>query len=149
MDTGSKWIWGQLVVLALIAISILLFGGEPQVATTIVAIVLFLLGQGMAIAAALQMRQYLTVHPAPAPGASLLRGGIYAHVRHPMYGGVLLMAAAVSVFDINLIAGLLTAGLVPLFYGKSRYEESLLVETFLGYPEYRNRVTRRFIPWIL
>ncbi len=149
MDTGSKWVWAQFVVLLAIGVSIFTFGGEPQVAATIIAIVLFVGGQGIAIAAALRMRQYLTAHPAPAHGAALLRDGIYGMVRHPMYGGVILMAAAVSVFDLNLVAGLLTIGLVALFSGKSRYEESLLADVFLGYSDYQEQVTRRFIPWVL
>lgn len=149
MDTGSKWVWAQFGLLLLIAIAVVVSGGEPQPITTLIAIVLFVSGQGIAIAAALGMRQYLTAHPAPAPGASLLRGGIYGKVRHPMYGGVILMAAAVAIFDRNLVAGLLTVGLVGLFFGKSRYEESLLAEAFLGYAEYQRQVTRRFIPWVL
>lgn len=149
MDTGSKWVWAQFLMLVLIAISILLFGGQPQAVATLIAVVLFVAGQGIAIAAALKMRQYLTAHPAPARGAVLLRGGIYGMVRHPMYGGVILMCAAVAVFDLNVIAAVLTGGLVALFYGKSGYEETLLVEAFLGYADYQEQVTRRFIPWVL
>ena len=146
---GSRWVLAQFVVLVLIAVAIALTGSEPQIGSTLVAIVLFLIGQGMAVAAAIQMRQYISAHPAPAPGASLLQNGIYSLVRHPMYGGVMLMAAAVSVFDRNVVAVLLTVGLTGLFFGKSRYEESLLRDVFLGYPEYANRVQRRFIPWVL
>ena len=148
MTTGTKWVLAQLVVLIWIAIAVALVGGEPTAPTTIVAILLFIVGQGMAIAAALQMRQYISAHPAPAPGASLLQSGIYRHVRHPMYGGVMLMAGAIAVFDVNPAAVALTVLLAAVFHGKSRYEESLLAATFLGYPEYQKRVTRRFIPWI-
>lgn len=149
MNTGSKWVLGQFALLAAIGLAVAFFGGDPAVSTTLAAIVLFLIGQGMAIAAALKMRQYISAHPAPAPGASLLRGGIYGLVRHPMYGGVFFMALAVAVFDQNLIAIVLTMALAALFFGKSSYEETLLEETFLGYADYRKQVTRRFIPWVL
>ena len=149
MDTGSKWVWAQFGVVLLIGISILMFGGEPQAWATVIAVALFVVGQVIAIAAALKMRQYLTAHPAPAHGAALLRDGVYGLARHPMYGGVILMAAAVSVFDLNVVAGLLTVGLVVLFFGKSRYEESLLTDAFLGYAAYQQQVSRRFIPWVL
>jgi len=139
----------QLLVLVLIAIAVALYGGEATAPTTIAAVVLFIAGQGMAIAAALQMRHYISAHPAPAPGASLLQDGIYRFVRHPMYGGVMLMAGAIALFDVNPAALVLTAVLAVVFHGKARYEESLLAATFLGYPEYRKRVTRRFIPWVL
>ena len=148
MTTGTKWVVAQAVVLALIAMAVIWLGGEATLPTTIVAILLFIAGQGMAIAAALQMRQYISVHPAPAPGASLLQNGIYRLVRHPMYGGVMLMAAAIAVFDVNPAALVLTGLLAAVFHGKSRYEESLLAATFPGYADYRARVTRRFIPWI-
>jgi protein-S-isoprenylcysteine O-methyltransferase Ste14 len=149
MTTGSKWVMAQLVVLVMIAISVAFSGGEATAVTTIVAIVLFIAGQGMAIAAALQMRQYISAHPSPAPGASLLQNGIYRHVRHPMYGGVMLMAGAIALFDVNPVALILTAVLAVVFHGKSRYEESLLAAAFLGYREYQRRVTRRFIPWLI
>lgn len=149
MTTGTKWVVAQAVVLLLIAMTVVWLGGEATTPTTVAAILLFIAGQGMAVAAALQMRQYISAHPAPAPGASLLQGGIYRLVRHPMYGGVMLMAAAIAVFDVNPAAFLLTAVLAVVFYGKSRYEESLLAATFLGYEDYRERVTRRFIPWIV
>ncbi len=149
MTTGSKWVMAQFVMLVLIAVAVALYGGEGTAVTTIVAVVLFLAGQGMAVAAAVQMRHHISAHPAPAPGASLLEGGIYRFVRHPMYGGVMLMAGAIAVFDVNPAALVLTAALALVFHGKSRYEEALLAATFLGYPKYRKRVTRRFIPWIV
>ncbi|NND04326.1 MAG: isoprenylcysteine carboxylmethyltransferase family protein [Acidimicrobiia bacterium] len=149
MNTGSKWVLGQFLLLVGIGLSVAFFGGDPSPATTIAALALFVLGQGMALAAALKMREYISAHPAPAPGASLLSDGVYGIVRHPMYGGVFFMALAVAVFDRNLVALLLTAALAFLFYGKSTYEESLLEETFLGYSEYQQRVRRRFIPWVL
>lgn len=149
MNTGSKWVLGQFGLLAAIGLAVAFSGGDPAVGSTLLAIVLFLMGQGMAIAAALKMRQYISAHPAPAPGASLLRDGIYGLVRHPMYGGVFFMALAVAVFDRNLIAVALTVALAGLFYGKSSYEETLLEATFPGYSDYRKRVIRRFIPWVL
>jgi protein-S-isoprenylcysteine O-methyltransferase Ste14 len=139
----------QLAVLVLIAIAVALLGGAANPVATIVAAVLFIAGQGMAIAAAVQMRRFISAHPAPAPGASLLQDGIYRHVRHPMYGGVMLMALAIAVFDVNPVAVVLTAVLAIVFHGKSRYEESLLVATFPAYPAYRDRVVRRFVPWMI
>lgn len=139
----------QFVMLVLIGLAIAFSGGSPTPATTVAAIVLFLVGQGMAVAAVLKMRQYISAHPAPAPGASLLNSGIYGLVRHPMYGGVLLVAAAISLFDINWIGLALVGVLAGVFHGKATYEETLLDKAFLGYDAYRKQVTRRFIPWVL
>ena len=148
MNTGSKWVLAQFIILLFIGLSVAFLGGSPQASTTIIAVVLFVAGQGMAVAAALKMREYISAHPAPAPGAKLLADGIYGQVRHPMYGGVLLMAAAFAVFDLNLVAAALTLLLGVVFYGKSSYEEGLLAATFLGYADYMQRVPRRFIPWV-
>lgn len=138
----------QFIVLVFIGLAVAFLGSSPKPVTTIIAVVLFVLGQGMAVAAALKMRQYISAHPAPAPGAKLLADGIYGLVRHPMYGGVLLMAAAFAVYDLNLAAAVLTTMLGAVFYGKSSYEEGLLAATFLGYADYMQRVPRRFIPWV-
>ena len=148
MNTGSRWVLAQFLLLVFIGLAVAFLGGSPQPATTIIAAILFVLGQGMAVAAALKMRQYITAHPAPAPGAKLLADGIYGMVRHPMYGGVLLMAGAFAVFDLNVLAAVLTLALGGVFYGKSMYEEGLLTATFLGYADYVERVPRRFIPWV-
>jgi protein-S-isoprenylcysteine O-methyltransferase Ste14 len=148
VNTGSKWVLAQFVVLLFIGLAVAFLGGSPQPATTVVAAVLFVAGQAMAVAAAFKMRQYISAHPAPAPGAKLLADGIYGQVRHPMYGGVLLMAAAFAVFDLNVFAAALTVLLGAIFRGKSNYEEGLLVATFLGYADYMRRVPRRFIPWV-
>lgn len=149
MNTGTKWVLAQFAMLVLIGLTVAFSGGSPTAPTTVVAIILFLAGQGMAVAAVLKMRQYISAHPAPAPGASLLNGGIYGLVRHPMYGGVLLVAAAISIFDVNWIGLALTGVLAAVFHGKATYEEGLLEKAFLGYAEYRKQVTRRFIPWVL
>ena len=148
MNTGSRWVLAQFAVLAAIAVAVALWGDSPAPLTTVIAVVLFVAGQAMAVAAALQMKNFISAHPAPAPGATLLSSGIYGLVRHPMYGGVLLMAAAFATFDRNPIAGLLVVLLGLVFIGKSSYEEGLLSDAFLGYPAYRDRVGRRFIPFV-
>lgn len=139
---------GQFLLLIAIGIAVALGGSDPRIVTTVAAVVLFVAGQAMALAAAVKMRQYISAHPKPAPGAALLRDGVYGLVRHPMYGGVFFMALAVAVFDRNVVAIALCLALAALFYGKSSYEETLLEQTFLGYPEYRQSVTHRFIPWL-
>jgi len=149
MSTGSRWVFVQFVLLLAIGFSIALFGGEPRPAATIVAVVVFAAGQGMALAAAWQMRRFLTAHPAPTPGAILLQSGIYGLVRHPMYGGVLLIAAAVAIFDLNPVAAALTIVLAGVFVGKVAYEETLLAKAYVAYESYRAQVPKRFIPWLI
>ena len=75
----------------------------------------------------------------------LRTGGVYRLVRHPIYGGVILIALGSSLVWSPL-ALLPTALLVVLFELKSRREESLLLERFPGYETYRRRVRWRFVP---
>ena len=48
------------------------------------------------------------------------------------------------------LAGLIgTAVLAVLWWRKSLVEERNLTARFPGYPEYRARVPRRFLPWLI
>jgi protein-S-isoprenylcysteine O-methyltransferase Ste14 len=87
--------------------------------------------------------------PLPRPGAraSLRQGGIFGLVRHPVYGGVILIGLGWSLADAPL--GLVpTALLAVLFDLKARREETWLIERFPEYDAYRARTPRRFVPWL-
>jgi protein-S-isoprenylcysteine O-methyltransferase Ste14 len=89
----------------------------------------------------------LTPYPRPVQGGRLRDGGVYALARHPIYGGVLLLALAWSLATSWVALGpAVLLGL--LFELKSRREELWLAEHHEGYPAYRERVRRRFIPWV-
>lgn len=84
--------------------------------------------------------------PLPHPNRSGLRaGGLYAHARHPMYGGVLMLAVgwSLALAPWGLLPTVALAGVLDL---KSRREEVWLAETYPGYADYRERVRRRFWP---
>jgi protein-S-isoprenylcysteine O-methyltransferase Ste14 len=87
----------------------------------------------------------LTPLPRPREGAAFRDGGVYGRARHPIYGGVLLLALGMSLFT-SPVALLPTALLVVLFEGKSRREEAWLLDRYEGYAAYRERVRRRFLP---
>jgi protein-S-isoprenylcysteine O-methyltransferase Ste14 len=73
--------------------------------------------------------------------------GVYAFARHPIYGGVLLLAIGWSVAQASLATLGATALLWLLFEAKSRYEERTLVEAYPAYPAYA-AATRRFVPFV-
>ncbi len=89
----------------------------------------------------------LTPFPKPVAEGDLRKDGVYALVRHPMYGGVLLTAAAWT-----LVSSPLTA--VPSLLGaafleaKRRREEAWLADQHPGYEDYRRQVRRALIPWV-
>jgi protein-S-isoprenylcysteine O-methyltransferase Ste14 len=88
-----------------------------------------------------------TTLPRPRRTGHLRQHGIYRLVRHPVYGGVLLLALGWSLADAPLALAP-TALLAVLFDLKSRREEAWLVEQYPEYGAYRARTPRRFIPLV-
>jgi protein-S-isoprenylcysteine O-methyltransferase Ste14 len=89
----------------------------------------------------------LTPFPRPVDDGELRKGGAYAFVRHPIYGGVLLVSLAWSMVASPL-ALLPTAVLALVFEGKRRREEMWLVEQYPDYEGYRRLVPKCFIPFV-
>jgi protein-S-isoprenylcysteine O-methyltransferase Ste14 len=78
---------------------------------------------------------------------ALIRSGPYAHVRHPIYTG-LLLALLGTVLAIGEWRGLAALALALLaFAWKSRAEEGRMRETFPEYEQYR-RETASLIPFV-
>ena len=88
----------------------------------------------------------LTPGTEPLPGAELITTGAYAHVRHPIYaGGVLLLAGytlAWSNWTLGLVVGVIA---LQYFQAKARAEERWLVERFPAYKAYMRHVPRRVL----
>lgn len=89
----------------------------------------------------------LTPFPKPVEQASLRRDGAYGLVRHPMYGGVLLMALGWSLASspLALLPWTVAAGFLD---AKRRYEEAWLLEEHPEYEEYRASVRHSFVPLV-
>lgn len=94
-----------------------------------------------------RLGEQLTPYPRPAEGGSLKQDGVYGLVRHPIYGGILLLVLAWALITSPLVLAP-TAVLVGLFEAKHRREELWLTERFPDYAAYRRRVRHRFIPFL-
>lgn len=99
---------------------------------------------GMVVAGA-SLGRGLTASPLPHRAARLRTGGLYAHVRHPIYSALLLVAAGRVVVSGSLVRATLMVALLALLTGKARWEEQLLAERFPDYPGYAAFVPR-FVP---
>jgi protein-S-isoprenylcysteine O-methyltransferase Ste14 len=89
----------------------------------------------------------LTPFPKPVQQANLRRDGAYGLVRHPMYGGVLLLASAWSL--VSSPAALAPWAVAALFLdAKRRREESWLSEEQPEYEAYRQEVRHSFVPFV-
>jgi protein-S-isoprenylcysteine O-methyltransferase Ste14 len=88
----------------------------------------------------------LTSVPRPRATAELVDSGIYAHVRHPIYGGIIIGAVGWSMALVSLLAVPFVLALAVFLDLKTRREERWLRERFSAYDAYAAR-TRRLIPW--
>jgi protein-S-isoprenylcysteine O-methyltransferase Ste14 len=104
-------------------------------------------GQVLFISGLAAIRQSLTPFPRPLEHAHLLEGGAYRLVRHPIYGGLILIALGWALISSPLVL-VFTVALVLVLEAKSRLEESMLRERFPEYDAYRRRVRWRFVPGV-
>ena len=122
-------------------------GGGSAGALRAVALAVMVAGLALAVAAGLGLGRNLTPLPVPIDGGRLVTAGVYAFARHPIYGGLLLVALGWSAFAGSL--GTLGAALAlwALFERKSRFEERALAARYPEYARYRAG-TRRFVPFV-
>jgi Phospholipid methyltransferase len=90
----------------------------------------------------LSLGSSFTPLPRPRARTHLRQSGIFRFVRHPVYGGVILIALGWSLAEAPL--GLLATALLALLFDlKARREEAWLSERFPEYAAYRARTPRR------
>ncbi len=81
-------------------------------------------------------------------GQELVDTGLYAHVRHPLYSGVILMAMALPI-ALGSWWGLIPAAVFVLsMLVRIKFEEEMLINGMGGYPNYQTRVKYKLIPGI-
>lgn len=148
---GEGWVILQVVLLALIAACGWWTGPDLEGTARIVALVagagLIAIGGFLAVRGVVDLRDALTPLPHPRPGAELVETGVYAHARHPIYGGLIVASVGWSLLTASAIALFLTVVLAGFFVLKSAREEAWLTAHYPGYTAYRAR-TKRFIPGI-
>jgi len=147
---GEGWVVIQLILLVVVAVAGLLgpaWSGPVRVATSIIGALLIAGGMALAARGLRDLRGALTPLPRPRADAELVETGVYAHIRHPIYGGLVVGAAGWGLLTASPAALVAAAGLLGFFELKSHREEAWLELHYAGYAAYRAR-TRRLIPWI-
>ena len=140
--------------MALLAVTVIVGlatrGGWPESVRTALAAVgllLIALGAVAAVLAVSGLGSALSALPAPLPDQQLRSSGIYAVVRHPIYGSLiaLTLGAALLTGPWTLLPATALAVVLDL---KRRVEEDFLSATYPGYAEYRSRVRWALAPYL-
>ena len=145
LERGGGWVAGQFLLLACLLALAALYPGTGPVAWRLVGVLVLVVAAAVAIAGAKALGRNLTPFPKPVAYAELVRHGIYAKIRHPLYAAVILAGFGWALVWLSWPALLAAAALGPFFHAKSCREEGFLRQKFPGYREYEGR-TRRFTP---
>jgi protein-S-isoprenylcysteine O-methyltransferase Ste14 len=142
---------GQIVLIGLIVLAGRPGLGRPipanplawlEVALGAAALVVAAWAVGRAL---VDLGRSLTPVPRPRSDGRLVTTGIYSHVRHPIYAGMILAGIGWSSITRSLAAFAAVLLLAALLDAKARREEAWLVERYPGYEKYRQR-SKRFVP---
>jgi len=148
---GEGWVLIQGVLLVLVAAAGWSLGpdwsGPARLVGVLVGIGLVATGIVLALRGVVDLGGAMTPLPHPRDGAALVQTGAYALVRHPIYGGLILVAFGWAIAQASVGAVILAAALATFLRLKSMREERWLEVRYPEYASYRSR-TRRFIPWI-
>ncbi len=147
---GEGWVILQGILLLLAGLAGWFGPAWAGVARVVGAAIgaLLMLGGGMlVIRGTLDLRSAFTPLPYPRAEAILIHTGVYARVRHPIYGGVIVGCVGWGLVSASIPALGVAVLIWAFFLVKSVREEAWLVERFPDYAAYRSR-TRRLIPWI-
>lgn len=81
-------------------------------------------------------------------GQRVIDTGLYAIVRHPMYGTTILMFLSMPLVLGSLTSLLIMLLYIPIIALRIRNEEHVLMEGLAGYKEYKERVRYKVIPYL-
>jgi protein-S-isoprenylcysteine O-methyltransferase Ste14 len=155
----DPWVWGQLALFLLVGAGAPLLPRHVNLGSADFILnrldPVWLRSLGLAILAAggfgivagiRSLGPNLTPGIEPLAGADLITTGAYAHVRHPIYAGVVLLLAGYTLVWSNWTLALIVGFIAYLYFqGKAAAEERWLVERFPAYLTYMRRVPRRVL----
>jgi protein-S-isoprenylcysteine O-methyltransferase Ste14 len=128
----------------------ILGGGIPIVGGSLMFLLgpgLFLVGAIIMILAINDMGSSLSPWPKPASNAKLVTDGLFSKMRHPIYAGLCMNLAGLSIATGSVERLLLTGLLLWTLAKKTEYEEQELQKKFPGdYESYMKKVPGRFFP---
>ncbi|MDR7544169.1 MAG: isoprenylcysteine carboxylmethyltransferase family protein [Armatimonadota bacterium] len=148
-ERGEWWVIGQGVLLLAMALAPAAWpcSTAPRVIWQTLGGSLILAGLGVAGRGAVELGPNLTPLPEPRPRGFLVRTGLYAHTRHPIYGGLIIAGVGWALWKGSGLHLVLAVALALYMNAKARCEEGRLLARFPEYEDYRRR-TKRLIPGV-
>jgi protein-S-isoprenylcysteine O-methyltransferase Ste14 len=146
---GEWFVVGQFLLLLGIMFAPL-FGARAEMGGwwNLAGAVVLTLGLGLfALGSHSLGRKNLTAMPQPKEESVLIKHGAYELVRHPIYGGLMLLSLGWAVYTASWVSLVLTLMLIVLLEFKARLEETWLLERYKTYATYKTQ-TKKFLPWI-
>jgi protein-S-isoprenylcysteine O-methyltransferase Ste14 len=155
----DPWVWGQTVLMLLVAVAAPLvprhinLGGADFMLNRVdparirwLGGIIMIAGAWLLIWGVRSLGRNLTPGTEPLPNAEVVTSGAYQHVRHPIYGGLVLLLTGYTLAWSNWTLALVV-GFVALqyFQAKARAEEQWLLRRFPGYEGYMRHVRRRVL----
>lgn len=135
----------QMILFAVMVALALTLPASSRGATRVLGLILMTSGAIVGLAAIMQHPKGPNISPEPKHSSDLIQTGLYRHIRHPIYTGVLIGTLGVALFHGHLAMFVLVAVFLSFFTMKSRYEETLLKTQYANYVTYM-RYTGRFLP---
>ncbi len=129
------WIVGLALAMRAPAPALAATGGIADV----LAWSLILAGSGVMTAALFSLRMRAAL---PSTHDQLAETGLYAHVRHPLYSGMLFVFMGLALYRPTLPAGLACFLGLLWIHVQARLEEYDLTQRLPGYADYMRRVPR-------
>jgi protein-S-isoprenylcysteine O-methyltransferase Ste14 len=147
---GEGWVLIQAALVVGVVVAGL--GGgrwapDLRVPAVVVAVIAGGAGLWLAASAVGTLGRSVSPFPKPTAASELKESGVYARVRHPIYGGILLLSLAWSL-ALSPWALIPTGALAVALVSKSRLEERWLLDRHPAYADYRARVRGRFVPYL-
>lgn len=140
---GQVWVAAQFGLLGVLGLRALAGVGDAQAwALTLAG----LAGATSAVLGLWTLRHNrpgnFRIHPHPHPNGALVTDGPYRWMRHPMYGSVLLLAAAMALLAGDAWGSALWLILLGVLDAKARIEERALGVRYPDYAAYCQRCAR-------
>lgn len=146
-DKGAKWVAGQGILLVLLVLSLFDQGSISAGAW------MQWVGRALVVAAAVMfiagmraLGRNLTGYPEPIADGTLISHGVFRFIRHPLYGGNVLLVLGIALHQRSISGVALSIAAALFFWMKARHEEVRLSLRFPAYRRYKATTWGRLLP---